>query len=68
MTPRETPRVDDPDLRAALVADIQRRADEWRREGAKTTDEQDARACRLRAGVLEELARDLESAAVTVRR
>lgn len=68
-----TPRIDDPVLRAQLVADIRERADAWHAQAVQSRSRawgstaSDARACRLRAAVLEQLAHDLEDAARTVR-
>lgn len=60
-----TPRIDDRELRAALVADIRWRANAWRDQALRERTESAARACQLRAAVLEQLARDLEEAAIT---
>lgn len=59
-----TTRIDDPVLRAALVADIRRRANAWRDQGVRAWTDDEQRGCLLRAAVLEQLARDLEDAAI----
>lgn len=57
------PRIDDPILRAALIAEHQRQATSWKLEAltARTLSEQ--YACNMRAAVLEQAAHEIEHAA-----
>jgi hypothetical protein len=56
-------RIEDPELRNALVADIRVRADGWKAQADRAQTETDARLARVRAAVLETLITDLEVAA-----
>ncbi len=57
-----TPRRQEVPLRAALVADVRTRAMAWHLQAGQHASESDARLCRVRAAVLDQLAHDLEDA------
>lgn len=56
----ETPWIADPVTRAAVVAFIRDRSDRWALQGAKAKTDLAERLCRVRAAVLDDLARCFE--------